>query len=256
MLPLGSVMSVKEVLGPQSIVRYNMYPSAKIMGQPGDGFSTGQAMEIVENMAKTKLPASMGMEWTELSYQEKAAQGGSNIIYVLAIILVYLVLAAQYESWSIPVSVCLSVPTALLGAVIALSVGKMSMDIYGQVGIVLLIGLCTKTAILIVEFAKVEHDEGKSIFDAAMSAASLRFRAVLMTAFSFILGVLPLLMASGAGAESRKVLGTTVFGGMLVATIASLIFVPMLYFIVQKASEGKNKKQKTNEQQPPIQIER
>jgi len=242
MLPLGAVVNVKEILGPQSIVRYNMYPAAKIMGQPGEGFSTGQAMAIIEDMAKPpKLPASMGLEWTELSYQEKAAQGGTNIIYVLAIILVYLVLAAQYESWSIPVSVCLSVPTALLGAVIALSVGKMSMDIYGQVGIVLLIGLCTKTAILIVEFAKVEHDEGKSIFDAAMSAASLRFRAVLMTAFSFILGVLPLLMASGAGAESRKVLGTTVFGGMLVATVASLIFVPMLYYIVQKASEKKTK---------------
>ncbi len=241
MLPLGSVMSVKETLGPQSVIRYNMFPSAKIMGQPGDGFSTGQAMAIVEDMGNTKLPASMGLEWTELSYQEKAAQGGSNIIYVLAIILVYLVLAAQYESWSIPVSVCLSVPTALLGAVIALNIGKMSMDIYGQVGIVLLIGLSTKTAILIVEFAKVEHDEGKSIFDAAMSAAKLRFRAVLMTAFSFILGVLPLLLASGAGAESRKVLGTTVFGGMLVATVASLIFVPMLYYIVQKASERKAK---------------
>ena len=239
MLPLGSVIEVKEILGPQSIVRYNMYPSAKIMGQPGEGFSTGQAMAIVEDMSKTKLPASMGLEWTELSYQEKAAQGGTNIIYVLAIILVYLVLAAQYESWSIPVSVCLSVPTALLGAAIALSVGKMSLDIYAQVGIVLLIGLCTKTAILIVEFAKVEHEEGKSVFDAAMSAARLRFRAVLMTAFSFILGVIPLVLASGAGAESRKVLGTTVFGGMLVATVASLIFVPMLYFIVQKASEKK-----------------
>ncbi|MCK5844290.1 MAG: efflux RND transporter permease subunit, partial [Victivallales bacterium] len=215
---------------------------AKIMGQPGAGFSTGQSMDIVEDMSQTKLPAAMGLEWTELSYQEKEAQGGSNMIYLLAILLVYLVLAAQYESWSIPISVCLSVPTALLGAVIALMVGKMSMDIYGQVGIVLLIGLCTKTAILIVEFAKVERDEGKSIFDAAMSAANLRFRAVLMTAFSFILGVLPLLLASGAGAESRKVLGTTVFGGMLVATVASLIFVPMLYFIVQRASDWAVKK--------------
>ena len=148
------VISVKEILGPQSINRYNMYPSAKIMGQPGDGFSTGQAMGIVEDMASEKLPTSMGVEWTELSYQEKAAQGSSNVIYLLAIIMVYLVLAAQYESWSIPVSVCLSVPTALLGAVIALKVGGYDNNVYAQVGIVLQIGLCTKTAILLVEFAK------------------------------------------------------------------------------------------------------
>ena len=239
LLPLGSVAAVREILGPQSINRYNMYPSAKIMGQPGDGFSTGQSMGIVEDMSEEKLPTSMGVEWTELSYQEKAAQGSSNIIYLLAIVLVYLVLAAQYESWSIPVSVCLSVPTALLGAVIALKIGKFDNNVYAQVGIVLLIGLCTKTAILLVEFAKTEHEGGKSIFDAAMSSAKLRFRAVLMTAFSFILGVIPLLLASGAGAESRKVLGATVFGGMLVATVASLIFVPMLYYIVQNLSEKK-----------------
>ena len=238
-LPLGAVASVKEILGPQSINRYNMYPSAKIMGQPGDGFSTGQAMGIVEDMAQTKLPSSMGVEWTALSYQEKAAQGGTNIIYVLAIVMVYLVLAAQYESWSIPVSVCLSVPTALLGAVIALMVGKFDNNVYAQVGVVLLIGLCTKTAILLVEFAKVENENGKSLFDAAMASAKLRFRAVLMTAFSFILGVIPLLVASGAGAESRKVLGATVFGGMLVATVASLIFVPMLFFIVAKLAGKK-----------------
>jgi len=241
-LPLGSVIDVREILGPQSINRYNMYPSAKIMGQPEDGYSSGQAMAIVENMAAQKLPSTMGVEWTELSYQEKAAQGSSNIIYVLAIILVYLVLAAQYESWSIPVSVCLSVPTAILGAVIALMVGHFNNDVYAQVGVVLLIGLCTKTAILLVEFAKVEHEEGKSVFEAALSSANLRFRAVLMTAFSFVLGVLPLLFASGAGAKSRNVLGATVFGGMLVATVASLIFVPMLYYIIQTASDRKKPK--------------
>ena len=244
MLPLGSVVNVKEVLGPQSITRYNMYPAAKIMGQPGDGFSSGQAMAIVEDMAKTKLPTSMGLEWTELSFQEKASQGSSNIIYLLAIIMVYLVLAAQYESWHIPLSVVFSVPTAVFGAVAALMVRKMSLDVYGQVGTVLLIGLCTKTAILIVEFAMEEHKAGKSIFDAALSAASLRFRAVLMTAFSFILGVLPLLTASGAGAESRKVLGTTVFGGMLVATVGGLIFVPVLFFIIQNIAEKKQGKKK------------
>ncbi|MEN7972336.1 MAG: multidrug efflux RND transporter permease subunit [Verrucomicrobiota bacterium] len=242
MLPLASVISVEKTVGPQVINRYNMYPSAKIMAQPSDGYSSGQAMAIVEDMTAQKLSTSMGMEWTDLSYQEKAAQGSSNIIFLLALIMVYLVLAAQYESWSIPVSVCLSVPTALLGAVIALTLRRMDANVYAQVGIVLLIGLCTKTAILITEFAKEEHEKGKNPYDAAMSAANLRFRAVLMTAFSFILGVIPLVIASGAGAESRKVLGTTVFGGMLVATVASLIFVPMLYYIVQNLSEHKKQK--------------
>jgi len=255
MLPLGAVIGIREILGPQSINRYNMYPAAKIMAQPGTGFSSGQAMGIIENMAQQKLPNTMGLEWTELSYQEKAAQGSTNIIFLLSIIMVYLVLAAQYESWSIPISVILSVPTALLGAVVALKIAHFDNNVYTQVGVVLLIGLATKTAILITEFAKVEHDEeGKSIFEAAMSAANLRFRAVLMTAFSFILGVIPLLTASGAGAESRKVLGTTVFGGMLVATVAGLIFVPMFYFIVQHLSERSRSKKETTPQEPITEI--
>ena len=156
--------------------------------------------------------------------------------------MVYLVLAAQYESWSIPVSVVLSVPTALLGAVLAMMARGMDNNVYTQIGIVLLIGLSTKSAILIVEFAKVLREEGKSIFDAAIESTRLRFRAVLMTAFSFILGVIPLLIASGAGAESQKVIGTSVFGGMLVATVVSLAAVPMLYFVVQSLSERSSKK--------------
>jgi len=237
MFPLGSVLTVKEIRGPQIVNRYNMYPSARIMGQPGEGYSSGEAMEIVEDMANQKLPDSMGMEWTALSYQESKAAGSSAPIFALALILVYLVLAAQYESWTVPISVCLSVPTGLLGAAIALKLAGMQNDIYAQVGIVLLIGLCTKTSILIVEFAQEERERGKSIFDAALSASKLRFRAVLMTAFSFILGVIPLVVATGAGSESRKVLGTTVFGGMLVATVASLIFVPMLYAVIQGIRE-------------------
>lgn len=245
LLPLAGFIRVDEILGPQSITRYNMFPSAKILGQPEEGFSSGQAMAIMEDMAARKLPPSMGYEWTELSYQEKAASGSTTVIFVLAIIMVYLVLAAQYESWTIPISVCLAVPTALLGAVAALMLRGYDNNVYAQVGIVLLIGLSTKTAILIVEFAKVQRESGKSAFDAAMEAALLRFRAVLMTAFSFILGVIPLVLASGAGAESRKVLGSTVFGGMLVATVISLIAIPMLYFVIQRGSERFGEKERS-----------
>jgi HAE1 family hydrophobic/amphiphilic exporter-1 len=205
----------------------------KIMGQPTEGYSSGEAMDVIADMATEKLPPAMGYEWTDLSYQEMLASGSTNIIFILAILLVYLVLAAQYESWALPFSVVLAVPAALLGAVIGIMARGYDNNVYTQVGIVLLIGLSTKTAILIVEFAKTQHeDEGRSIFDAAMDAARLRYRAVLMTAFSFILGVIPLMTATGAGAISRRVIGTTVFGGMLVSTVVGLIAVPMLYNIV------------------------
>ena len=238
MVPLASLISVEDSLGPQTVSRFNMYPAIKVMGQPGEGYSSGQAMQVLTTMADEKLPETVSIAWTELSFQEMAASGSTNIIFLIAAILVYLTLAAQYESWSIPVSVLLAIPTAILGAVAALMMRGMSNDIYAQVGVVLLIGLSTKSAILIAEFAKQQHDSGRSIFDSAMDAARLRFRAVLMTALSFILGVIPLVFASGAGAESRKVLGTTVLGGMLIATVLSLVCVPMFYFLIQKAAEG------------------
>ena len=245
MIPIGSVAEVQEVLGPQTITRFNLYPAVKILGGAAPGFSSGQALDIMEDMAEKKLPASMGYNWSELSYQEKQA-GSTTMIYIFAVVLVYLVLAAQYESWSLPVSVVLSVPTALLGAVGGMMLRGMDNDVYMQIGIVLLIGLATKSAILIVEFAKVEREEGKSIFDAALNATRLRFRAVLMTAFSFILGVIPLLVATGAGSASRQVLGTTVFFGMLVATAVSFTTVPLFYYLMQTLSEkmGGGKKQK------------
>jgi HAE1 family hydrophobic/amphiphilic exporter-1 len=236
MIPLGSVAEVQEILGPQTITRFNLYPAVKILGGAAEGFSSGQALGIMEDMADKKLPATMGYNWSELSYQEKQA-GGTTMIFIFAVVLVYLVLAAQYESWSLPVSVVLSVPTALLGAVAGMMLRGMSNDVYMQIGIVLLIGLATKSAILIVEFAKVERDSGKSVFDAALNATRLRFRAVLMTAFAFILGVIPLLIASGAGAASRQVLGTTVFFGMVVATALSFTTVPLFYYLMQIFSE-------------------
>ncbi len=248
--PLGAIAEIKEVYGPQSVTRFNLYPSVKITGSPAPGFSSGQALGIMEDMAGEKLPSTMGYNWSDLSYQEKEAAGGTTAIFVLAIFLVYLVLAAQYESWTIPISVVLSVPTALLGAVLAVMARNMDNNVYTQIGIVLLIGLSTKSAILIVEFAKVLHeDEGKTVFEAAIEATRLRFRAVLMTAFSFILGVIPLLIASGAGAESQKVIGTSVFGGMIVATALSLAAVPMLYYVIQTLS-NKAKGKRAPEETP------
>jgi HAE1 family hydrophobic/amphiphilic exporter-1 len=243
MMPLGTVLDVKESLGPQVVTHFNIYPAARINGVPGPGFSSGEAMSLIEQMAHRQLPPSIGYGWTDLSYQEKAASGSAAVTFIFSIILVYLVLAAQYESWSIPMAVVLGVPAALLGAVAGVLLRGFDNNVYTQIGIVLLIGLSAKTAILIVEFAKVQRDEeGKSIFDAALAAARLRFRAVLMTAFSFILGVIPLLIASGAGSASRQVLGTVVFFGMLVATIIGVITVPMLYYIIQHISERVSRK--------------
>ncbi|MCA9411859.1 MAG: efflux RND transporter permease subunit, partial [Candidatus Omnitrophica bacterium] len=237
MVPLGAVVEVEEILGPQTITHYNIYPSAKIMGSAAPGVSSGRAMELVEQMAQKTLPQSMGFEWTDISYQQKVSAGSAGPIFALSILLVYLMLAAQYESWSLPISVVMAVPTALFGAVGGVLLRGMDNNVYTQIGIVLLIGLSTKTAILIVEFAKVQHEEGKSVFDAAVTGARLRFRAVLMTAFSFILGVIPLVVASGAGAESRQVLGTSVFGGMLFATGLSVALIPMWYYLIQRVTE-------------------
>ncbi|MCB1229730.1 MAG: multidrug efflux RND transporter permease subunit [Verrucomicrobiae bacterium] len=242
MVPIGSIASVDSDYGPQTVTRFNLYPSVKILGNAAPGYSSGEALDIMEDMAADKLPDSMGFSWSELSYQEKLAAGGTSAIFIFAILMVYLVLAAQYESWSIPVSVVLSVPTAIFGAMAAIWLRHMDNNVYTQIGIVLLIGLSTKSAILIVEFAKVLREEGKSTLDAAIEATRLRFRAVLMTAFSFILGVIPLLIASGAGAESQKVIGTSVFGGMIAATVLSLAAVPMLYYVVQRLVEGKQGK--------------
>ncbi|MEN8152176.1 MAG: efflux RND transporter permease subunit, partial [Planctomycetota bacterium] len=237
MIPLSTFADVKEVFGPQLVTHFNIYPSAKINGSASTGTTSGQAMEKIEAMARDKLSTQMGLEWTDLSYQEKKATGGMAVIFLFSIVLVYLVLAFQYESWALPLSVCFAVPGALMGAVAAVMVRQLDNNLYTQVGIVLLIGLSTKTAILIVEYAKVERDAGKSIADAAVAATRMRFRAVLMTAFSFILGVIPLLVASGAGGESQQAIGTTVFGGMLVATLIGVIFVPVLYFIIQRVAE-------------------
>lgn len=237
MIPLGTVVKVEKTLGPQIINRYNLYPSAAINGSAAPGYSSGEALEIMEDMAAAKLPPSMGYEWTGMSYQEKLTSGQALPIFILAVVFVYLVLCAQYESWSISFAVILVVPLALFGTVAALLVRGMDVNMYTQIGIVLLIGLACKTAILIVEFAKLQREAGKDIQEAALEAARLRFRPILMTGFTFILGVVPLVVASGAGAASRKALGTAVLGGMFAAMALMVVFVPVFYVVIQRFSE-------------------
>lgn len=237
MIPLGTLVSISESLGPQFIKRYNMYPAAAVNGKAARGFSSGQALILMEQMAKARLPSSMGFEWTGMSYQEKTAGKQATFIFVLAAVFAYLVLCAQYESWSISFAVVLAVPLALFGMVAAVAVRAMDVNVYTQIGVVLLIGLASKTAILIVEFARDARESGKSIVEAAMEAARIRFRPVLMTAFTFILGVFPLVIASGAGAASRRAVGTAVFGGMIAATVFGVFFVPVFYVAIQRFSE-------------------
>jgi HAE1 family hydrophobic/amphiphilic exporter-1 len=238
MVPLSTLLEVQDTVGPTVMPRYNLYTSASAIGSPAAGHSGGQAMSAMEEIAGNVLPASIGYEWTGVAYQQLAAGGAAGIIFALALVFVYLFLAAQYESWTLPLGVMLTVPAAVLGAALATMARGLDNNVYMQIGLVLLIGLAAKSAILIVEFANQLWQEGKSPFDAALESARLRFRAILMTAFSFILGVIPLVVASGAGAQSRVSLGTAVFGGMILATVGGLIITPYLFYMVQRLTGG------------------
>ena len=237
MVPVGALVDVDYITGPQTILRYNLYPTASITGQAAPGFSSGQALLLMEEMADAKLPISMGYEWTGVSYQERQVGGEAIAIFGLAILLVFLVLAAQYESWTSPAAVILVVPLAILGTLVALLLGGSDNNVYTQIGIVLLIGLASKNAILIVEFARQEREGGRDIMEAAAEAARRRFRPILMTAISSIAGFMPLLLAVGAGAASRQAVGYAVVGGMIAATIMSLLFTPVFYLVMQRLSE-------------------
>lgn len=246
MVPLGTVLDVEETLGPQVIMRYNLYPSAAINGEAASGYSSGQALKLMEQMAASKLPRTVGYEWTGMSYQEKKVGGQAILILGLAVLLVYLVLCAQYESWTIPGAVILVVPLALLGSVVAVTLRAMDNNVYTQIGIVLLIALASKNAILIVEFARELRAQGQDIIEAAVNASRMRFRPILMTSFAFILGVYPLVSAEGAGSASRRALGTAVFGGMIASTFLAVLFVPVFYVTIQRFSEFlANRKKKT-----------
>ncbi len=237
MVPLGTLVRVSSTVGPETINRFNMFPAATITGSPMLGYSEGDAADEVERLVRESSPSSIGMEWSGVTQQQKAAGNLAPVIFGMAIIFVYLFLAAQYESWSIPFSVLLTVPLAVLGAVLMTMARGLDNGIYFQIGMILLIGMASKNAILIVEFAKQLHEEGQSVLDAALNAAHLRFRPILMTAFSFILGVIPLVIATGAGAKSRVALGSAVMGGMALATMLGIFVIPLLYYVIQSLSE-------------------
>jgi len=237
MVPMGTLLDVKSVQGSELITRYNLYPAAAIFGSAAPGFSSGQALDLMEQMAAGKLPEGMAYEWTSTSYQEKKVGKQAYFIYALSIFLVYMVLAALYESWTSPAAVILVVPMALVGVLLALISRGYDNNLYTQVGLVLMIALASKNAILIVEFARDLHHGGMSIAEAAIEATRRRIRPIVMTSFAFILGVVPLVIAFGAGSAGQRAIGTVVFGGMLSSTLLAIPFVPVFYVITQRLSE-------------------
>jgi len=242
MVPLGTVVTLTPTTGPDVVYRYNRFPAIQILGGPSQGTSSGVAVDVMEKVAAASLPAGYSYEWTGTTYQQKEAQGHEGVIFGFAAVLVFLCLAALYESWSIPFAVLLALPLGVFGALLAAHLRDYPYDIYTQIGIVTLIGLAAKNAILIVEFAKDSHEQELMSFrDAAMHAAKLRLRPILMTSFAFILGVVPLAIATGARSASRRSLGTAVFGGMLAATLIAVFLVPVQYYVVETLVERRKR---------------
>jgi len=238
MVPLGTIAEVRDSSGPVMITRYNMYTAAAINGGSLPGTSSSQTIQIMESLGNAELPNSMAFEWTELTFLQTLAGNAAVFAFLGAVILVFLVLASQYESWSMPMAVLLVVPMCLLSSIVGIAWAKMDMNIFVQVGFIVLVGLASKNAILIVEFAREKQQrEGLSRYDAAVASSVSRLRPIIMTSFAFILGVMPLMFSSGAGAEMRRTLGTAVFSGMLGVTFFGIFLTPVFYYVIQWFAE-------------------
>jgi hydrophobe/amphiphile efflux-1 (HAE1) family protein len=252
-VPLGSVMNIRETTGPDRVVRYNLFPAAEINGDTAHGYSSGQSLDTMERIARENLPRGMNFEWTDLAYQQRAAGNTAVFIFPLCVLFVFLTLAAQYESWTLPLAVILIVPMCLLSAIAGVMLRGMDNNILTQIGFVVLVGLASKNAILIVEFARQQEHAGKNRFEAAIEACRLRLRPILMTSFAFILGVVPLVLAQGAGAEMRQSLGTAVFFGMLGVTFFGLLLTPIFYVVIRGfAADAIQEKPATKKPAPPL----
>jgi HAE1 family hydrophobic/amphiphilic exporter-1 len=247
MVPLSALVTVRDINGPEFTNRFNLNRSVELSGAPAKGFSSVQALNALEEVAAEVLPPDMGYEWSNMSYQEKQASGSGSIVFVFALLFVFLILAAQYESWSLPFSILLGTPFAVFGAMLFLLLARIfsesyESNVFTEISLVMLIAMAAKNAILIVEFAKQKFDEGMSLADAALESAKQRFRPILMTAFSFILGVFPLIVASGAGSEARKVMGMALLGGMFIATLLGVFLYPMFFVLIGRLGKYEQKR--------------
>jgi len=233
MIRLGTMIDVRDTAGPVMIMRYNLYSAAAVIGNTAPGVSSGQAIGLMQEIAGKELPASMAYDWTELTYLQLQAGNAAIYVFALGVVFVFLVLAAQYESWSLPLAVILVVPMCLLFSIVGVVMAGMEVNVFTQIGFVVLVGLASKNAILIVEFAKQQQEQGQPRREATLEASRLRLRPILMTSFAFIFGVIPLVVAHGAGAEMRRALGLAVFAGMLGVTLFGIFLTPVFFYVIR-----------------------